>query len=195
MIEQLRQHFAALTKKCISDASRTPSAVILPVYYFRDEYYILFIKRTETVRDHKGQISFPGGRYETPDKTMLHTALRECTEEIGVPADKIDILGELDECATSSSNYIISAYAGLIPYPYDFKIDRDEIDRIIKVPVAVLLDKKYQRANPEILAGQIPPVYRYGNEVIWGATAQILNQFLGIWVDVNSKLKKQSSKP
>lgn len=181
MIEQLKQHLAALDKKCITDPCRTPAAVVLPLFLSHGEYHLLFIKRTETVRDHKGQVSFPGGHYEKRDKTMLNTALRECTEEIGVPADKIDIIGELDECVTSETNYIISTFVALVPYPYDFKLDRREIVRLIEVPVSVLLDEKYQQANPGLFKGYPEPVYRCGNDIIWGATARILYQFLDIW--------------
>jgi len=171
------------------------AAVLVPLVNWDNEWHLLFTRRTDRVETHKSQVSFPGGHYEKRDITMLNTALRECTEEIGVPADKIDIIGELDNCATSETNYNISAFVGLIPYPYDFRLDRREIERLIEVPVRLLLDAEYQQAEPGLLKGHPLPVYRYGNDVIWGATARILTQFLGIWTDINSKIKYQISKP
>lgn len=186
MIEKLRQGLTGLAKRCVIDPSRTPSAVVLPVFLKRGEYHILFVRRTETVKQHKGQISFPGGRYENFDLTLLQTALRETYEEIGIPSDRIIILGELDDYVTLNSNFIVSAFVGQIPYPYDFKIEPNEIARLIMVPIALLLDESYQQEDPELFKGLPKPVYHFGNDIIWGATARILTQFLEVWKTVSN---------
>ena len=99
MKQKLRQALSQRQKRHIADASRVPAAVLLPIYHKQGEYYILFTKRTENVKDHKAQISFPGGAYEEGDGTLVDTALRESAEEIGLKAEVVELLGELDDTA------------------------------------------------------------------------------------------------
>ena len=183
MKQKLRQVLSQREKQHIFDASRIPSAVLLPIYYKQGEYYILFTKRTEKVKDHKGQISFPGGAYEKRDGTLVNTALRECAEEIGLMAEAVEVLGELDDTATTTSNYIISPFVAVIPWPYPFKVDEYEAEEIIEVPISALLDKNSLHHETEIVDGEvtISYFYHYQGRVIWGATARILNQFLDIF--------------
>jgi 8-oxo-dGTP pyrophosphatase MutT (NUDIX family) len=154
-----------------------------------DEYHIIFIQRTEKVRSHKSQISFPGGAYEKIDETMLNTALREAQEEIGLNPGDVDMLGELDDMATTITSYIISPFVGLIPYPYKFKLDEWETEEIIDVPLEVLMDKNNCEEKPELVDGTIVPsyFYHYNKKVIWGATARILNQLLRIISEIINK--------
>jgi 8-oxo-dGTP pyrophosphatase MutT (NUDIX family) len=177
MIDNLRRKLANLNRKSLSDTKLIPSAVILPIYFKNGEYHILFVKRTQTVKDHKGQISFPGGRHETCDKTLLETALRECEEEVGLPKEKLEILGELDECATRRTKYRIATFVSLILYPFEFKPDRCEIERIIEIPVSALIDE-WKTTDAPTTSGV--PEYYYDGERIWGATAIILTQLLEI---------------
>lgn len=163
-----------------------PSAVILPIYYKEGQYYILFIKRTEKVKVHKGQISFPGGTYEERDRTLLNTALRESAEEIGLAPVDIQILGMLDDTPTVTSNYIITPFVAFIPWPYRFTADGEEIEEIIEVPVSALLEDGCMQKETEFEGGEwvTSYTYRYQGRVIWGATARILKQFLGIWAEI-----------
>ncbi len=181
MKERLRQVLSRRQKRHIVDPGQTPAAVLLPIYYKQDEYYILFIKRTEKVAKHKGEISFPGGVYEEEDKTLVATALRECAEEIDLMADEVEILGELDDEVSLTTNYIISTFVALIPWPHQLKVDGEETEEIIEVPISALLDKGCRRQ--EILDGVTVTsyFYNYQGRVIWGATARILNQFLNIF--------------
>jgi len=141
MRQRLKQAISQRQKSHIVDASRVPSAVLIPIYYKQGEYYVLFTKRTEKVKDHKGQISFPGGAYEERDGTLVNAALRECAEEIGLAAEVVEILGELDDFSTIGSGYIISPFAAAIPWPYPLKVDPWEVEEIIEVPISALLDK------------------------------------------------------
>jgi len=186
MQPRLKQALAQRQKSHIVDASRVSSAVLIPIYHKQGEYHVLFTKRTEKVKDHKGQISFPGGAYEEKDETLLNTALRECTEEIGLAAEAVEILGELDDYLTINSGYIMSPFVGVIPWPYPLKIDPMEVEEIIEVPISALLDKSCLRLETDTLDGQVITAYfyHYQREVIWGATARILNQFLDIVAQV-----------
>ncbi len=186
MKQRLKQALSRRQRCRIVDASQIPAAVLVPVYYKQGEYYTLFTKRTETVKDHKGQISFPGGAYEEQDGTLVNTALRECAEEIGLVAEAVELLGELDDFVTTTSGFIISPFVAAIPWPCPLKIDEWEVEEIVEVPLSVLLDKSCLHQETEVIDGQVVTSYSYHHQgrVIWGATARILNQFLDIYTQV-----------
>ncbi len=170
-------------KRHIVDTGRLPSAVLLPLYNKQGQHHILLIKRSEKVKEHKGQISFPGGNRDKEDRTLLATALRECTEEIGLRSEDVDVLGELDDEVTTTSNYIVSPFVAAIPWPYQFQTNEEEVDETIEVPLSALLDKNCLHTDTEILNGKVIDsyTYHYQGRVIWGATARILNRFLDIF--------------
>jgi 8-oxo-dGTP pyrophosphatase MutT (NUDIX family) len=182
--KKLKEALSRRQKRRITDAGKIPSAVLVPIYYKEGQYYILFTQRTEKVKEHKGQISFPGGAYQDGDKTLVDTALRESAEEISLASGEVKILGELDDTVTAVSNYIVTPFVGLIPWPYKFKVDGWETGEIIEVPISVLLDKDSLRQETKIIGGQAVTsyFYHYQDRVIWGATARILHQFLDIFV-------------
>ena len=91
MEQELKQALSRRHKSRIVNTSRISAAILLPMYRKQGEHYLLFTKRTEEVKNHKGQISFPGGAYEEQDGTLANTALRECAEEIGLPAEAIEL--------------------------------------------------------------------------------------------------------
>ena len=186
MEQRLRQALSWGQKQHILDAKLVPSAVLVPIYYKQGQYYILFTKRTERVKEHKGQISFPGGARQKGDRTLIDTALRECAEEIGLGPGEVEVLGELDDTITETSNYIISPFVGLIPWPYQFKVDGWETEEIIEVPISALMDEDCLRKETKIIGGQevTSYFYHYRGRVIWGATARILRQFLDIFARV-----------
>lgn len=182
MIEDIRKTLAARQKMVIVDSSLTDSAVLLPIYQENGKCHIIFTKRTDHLTHHKGQISFPGGGRHDDDKTLLETALRESREEIGLKEADVSILGELDDAATVTSLYRIVPFVGLIPYPYDFKIDRFEVDEVFGLPLEGLLNNANRKEEDLVYGDKLIRVYTYelNGRVIWGATAWILNQFLEI---------------
>ncbi len=186
MKQRLRQALSLRQKRHIVDASRESAAVLLPIYYKQGQYYILFTKRTEKVRKHKGQICFPGGAYQEGDETLVNTALRESAEEISLMADDIELLGELDDTVTGTSGYIVSPFVGFIPWPHTLKVDQREAEEIIEVPISALLDKGCLCEETKIIDSEAVTsfFYHYQGTVIWGATAKILNHFLDIFARV-----------
>ena len=183
MKEKLKQLLTKRQKRHITDAGRISSAVLLPLFVKDGQYYILFIKRTEMVKDHKGQISFPGGQREAGE-ALMDTALRECCEEVGVSPGDVEVLGELDDEITTTSSYIVTPFAGRIPWPYELRKNDYEVDEIIEVPVAALLEDGCLRDDIEFLNGEevASCAYHYEGRIIWGATARILNRFLEIYI-------------
>lgn len=182
MEAELKQILAQRTKRYITDNNRVSSAVLIPVFKHNGQYYIVFIKRTNKVKTHKGQISFPGGMRDKGDKTLLDTALRESVEEIGLRQEDAAIIGELDDEITTTSNYIVTPFIALIPWPYKFTPNKEEVAKIISVPITALLDKANRKPETETLNGKKIESfnYYYQGTKIWGATARILNKLLAI---------------
>ena len=183
MLSRLRKILSERPKLHIVGTDRPPAAVLIPIYQWGDDYYVIFTQRTHTVSTHKGHISFPGGTREKNDASLLDTALRECAEEVGIARATVDILGELDDCRVYFSNYVISPFVGVIPWPYIFTVSETETAEIIQAPISELLDDKCMSEGSEIIDGEPVPAYfyTYRGKMIWGATARILKQFLDIW--------------
>jgi 8-oxo-dGTP pyrophosphatase MutT (NUDIX family) len=179
---ELKDILAARHKQTIDAPARVPSAVLIPLYENQGQYHIVFIRRTRTVKTHKGQISFPGGVREDYDGSLLETALRESREEIGLEPGDVYIIGELDDEITTTSNYIVTPFVAMIPHPYRFITSEDEVDEIIEVPIRLLLYEDCVKEDNEALDGREVPSYsyHYRGHIIWGATARILNKFLDI---------------
>lgn len=183
MKDNIRAILSNRTRRHIPEpAGLTPAAVLMPIYEYEGEYFMVFTKRTDKVQNHKGQISFPGGRYEEADGNLLQTALREAHEEIGLLPGDVDILGELDEEMTVATNFLISPYVAAIPYPYPFEISPDEVQELLKIPISTLLDKRNFHKELTTEGGVIHEGYFYhvGGDVIWGATARILKRFFDL---------------
>ena len=185
MKERIREVLSRRQKLVIlpgNDDQRRRAAVLIPIFSRAGEYHILFTKRTEMVMYHKGQVSFPGGSCDEADSCLCDTALRESFEEIGLRPEDVEILGELDDIVTLTSNYIVSPFVGFIPYPYDFKVCSEEIEEVVEAPISTLLDRCNFREEPRFEDGvhYVSCFYDCGQHVIWGATARILRQFLDL---------------
>ena len=183
MRQKLRQFLQQREKRHMRDTGYIPSAVLVPIYCKDGQYHILFTQRTSNVPYHKGEISFPGGGFDKRDRSLLDTALRESAEEIGLASEDVEILGELDDNITTTSNYVISPFVAFIPYPYPFRVDSKETEQIIEVPIEALMDKSSVTQQTEYLNNQpiVSYSYNYNGKVIHGATARILHHFLDIW--------------
>jgi len=184
--EIIREVLSARPPKCIPDeqSSYIHAAVLFPIFVANGEYKVLFTQRTHKVENHKGQISFPGGGVEEEDGSLEETALREAHEEIGLLNEDVEILGQLDDTTTVVSNFVVHPFVGRIPYPYDFKINPVEVKRIIEVPFRIFLsdDPKYKRDRAEFEGVTYPsPAYLYKGDLIWGATARIIDGFVDVF--------------
>ena len=172
MKQQIEKVLRHRKKKKITGEDLRASAVLIPLFYNQRQYHVLFTERSDEVNFHKGQVCFPGGTQEPSDSGLRQTAIREAEEEIGLRANDVEILGELDDSITLTSNYVISPFVAFIPYPYPFKADGREIREIFPVPLSFLMDEaNFKRDSYE---------YEYEGHIIWGATARILKQFIDL---------------
>ena len=163
----------------IDDPLLTPAGVMVLVFSKNGEYCVLLQKRSIKVDSHKGEISFPGGKRDPEDETLLDTALRETHEEMGIDPRHIEVFGALDQTATTTG-FCTSPFAGTIPYPYEFSPQEEEVAEVLEVPVSSLLDSANRRDEIRVAAGDLEyaPVFAYDGHIIFGATARILQRFL-----------------
>lgn len=176
-------------------------AVLLPLIDIEDETHILFEVRSMNLRSQPGDVCFPGGKVDTVDKTEMHTAIRETSEELGISSTHIYDVIPLD--------YIVSDFGRMI-YPYIGRIknleqitpNRDEVEETFTVPLSYFLNTKPKRyrVNVQVIPEENFPYdliiggenydwrthhidelfYTYGERVIWGLTAKILTHFVSL---------------
>jgi 8-oxo-dGTP pyrophosphatase MutT (NUDIX family) len=151
------------------------AAVLVPVIPGAQGAELLLTLRTDTLKHHPGQISFPGGRRNPGDLSLAHTALRECQEEIGVGSEGVDLLGVLADYETGSG-FRITPVVGLIDTPPALKLNRKEVATTLTVPVEFLMDFRRLEIRHAEDAGRLRAfyAYRYEQHCIWGATAAII---------------------
>jgi 8-oxo-dGTP pyrophosphatase MutT (NUDIX family) len=180
-IDQIGKMLSSRRRRVIEHHPFSHAAVLVPLFQKDGNCHLLFTKRSEEVKYHKGEISFPGGVVDEEDRELINTALREAHEEIGLKESDIQIIGVLDDIVTITE-FIVTPIVGLFPYPYPFKVSEVEIAELIEVPLASLLEKDCFSEREIFRGGQKEFVYayQYGNHIIWGATARILKQFLDL---------------
>jgi 8-oxo-dGTP pyrophosphatase MutT (NUDIX family) len=159
------------------------ASVLIPLFSENGQCNVLFTKRTDRVEHHKGQISFPGGAVDKEDSSIEETALREAYEEIGLLKEDVEILGRIDDTFTVVSDFIVHPFVGRIPYPYDFQLSPHEVAGIISMPLYVFTDKTagYIKDFVEVDGFAYHGTnYQYQGNIIWGATARIMENFVQI---------------
>ena len=152
-----------------------PAGVLIPVIERVAGLSVLLTQRSAELKHHAGQISFPGGRMEKHDRDIVHTALRETHEEVGIPPEAITVVGYLPPMPTVTG-YAVTPVVGLVAGDVALRIDRTEVEYAFEVPLAFLLDRRNERAlEREYRGRRVPTVeFHYEGEQIWGATAHIL---------------------
>jgi 8-oxo-dGTP pyrophosphatase MutT (NUDIX family) len=187
VIDDIRARLASYKPSLIADESLSRAAVLLPLYENDAVTHVLFTRRSELVEHHKGQISFPGGAHDPQDPDLAYTAVRETWEEIGVAMDHVEILGQLDEMITVS-NFLVRPFVGRITElgPYPFVHSEIEVAEILEVPLVHLRDDTNVLAEMRTYQGRemMAYSYRFGDHLIWGATARILKQFLDLVANI-----------
>jgi len=177
----MKKMLSSRKRRVIEHPPFSHAAVLVPLFKKEEECHLLFTKRSDEVKYHKGEISFPGGVVDEEDRELINTALREAHEEIGLKESDIQVIGLLDDIVTITE-FIVTPIVGLFPYPYPFKVSEVEIAELIEVPLSFLLNKECLSERTILRGGQNEVVYayQYGEHIIWGATARILNQFLDL---------------
>ena len=169
--------YRALTK--IIPENRREGAVLILLYKKNGEYYFPLTLRHDYKGTHANQISFPGGKIEKQDATILDAALRETNEEIGVELEKIIYLGELTQIYIPPSNFLVSPFIGLYEGEPLFIKEEKEVKEIIEIPLKSILNEKNVGNTQVSIQGGMKletPYLNLENNVVWGATAAILSE-------------------
>lgn len=163
-------------------AASRPAAVLVPIFLKQGEVMVLLTKRASHIRYHRGHLAFPGGAVDRGDHSPAHTALRESWEEIGLEPQDVTVLGPLDDAMTYVPPFVIYPFVGTIPYPYPYKINTNEVEKIIEVPLAAFLpeDSTADWNYGTLAEEHYFPEFHIRGELIWGTTASIVANFLGI---------------
>jgi 8-oxo-dGTP pyrophosphatase MutT (NUDIX family) len=153
----------------------TAASVLVPIVAHPGGLTVLFTKRTVHLKAHSGQVSFPGGRAEPSDPTPEFTALRESEEEIGLAAEKIEILARLPDYITRTG-FQVTPVVGLLTPPLELVPDPREVEDVFEVPLGFLLDPANHLRQSREINGRTVGYYemRFGERVIWGATAGMI---------------------
>ena len=153
-----------------------PAAVLVPIINRPDGLTILFTQRTAHLRDHAGQISFPGGRVDEADPSRIATALREAQEETGLDPSRVEIIGQLPDYDIPTG-FRVTPVVGWVEPPFELQLDPFEVADVFEVPLQFFLDPANHRRNSDIRNGRTRHFYSmpYGERNIWGATAGMLH--------------------
>src|SRR3954454_20322881 len=154
------------------------AAVLVPLYLDGGELHAVFTKRREDLPRHAGEISFPGGRPDFEGEELRVTALREAEEEIGLPRGDVEVVGALPPTGTFVTNYRIHPFVGVIEPGKEWEIEPREVDVVLELSLPDLI-RGFEMQR--LLRNGVPiktPTYTVDGNLVWGATARILQNLL-----------------
>lgn len=177
----LSDYLGRRERLAIRDREAIACAVLIPLVPLPGDgdYDVVYTLRSEHLPNHKGQVAFPGGK-RSGGEELLETALRESSEEVGIRASDVKVLGCLDDVSTMAGQYVITPWVGLLPPAYVFQANPNEVADIFSVRLSALDDPRYQAHTTKQWGGNDYEisVITAGRHEIWGATHQITRNFL-----------------
>lgn len=181
-VDWLRQRFsrtgvrvAAVRETPLGAEVPVAAAVLVPIVVRPSGLTMLLTQRTAHLRDHAGQVSFPGGRREPGDASPVATALRESSEEVGIEAAQVEILGSLPDYFTGTG-FRVTPVVGVVTPPLNLRLDDFEVAEVFETPLEFLLDAANYRQESLEYAGSKRTYWavHWQEYYIWGATAGML---------------------
>ncbi len=160
------------------------SSVLILFYEKNHEVYLVFIRRPTYDGVHSGQIAFPGGKWEVTDKSLYYTALREAREEIGIELQEVNLCGKLTDLYIPPSNFMVSPFVGIYNKKAHFIPDPLEVKEILEIPFSFFIDVNPVRNITLELTSDLKietPCFDFHGNIIWGATAMIMNELIILW--------------
>ena len=152
------------------------------------ELHLVLTRRSDTLDNHRGQISFPGGSVDPDDESTSHTALREACEEIGVCEEDLRLLGDLTPLYIPPSNYYIHPHVAYLPRRPQFHLQPDEVAELLETPINHFLDDRNISVEDWPLRDNLVavPFYNVCGHKVWGATAMVLAEFAAVLRNVEN---------
>lgn len=175
LVQALESVLESRTFAAQDAAPSTPAAVLAIIHYSAGKPHIILTRRRENLKMHRGEISFPGGRFTQSDLTLLHTALRETEEEVGLSFALNDVAGALQPVRTMTSNHFIVPFVTVQDKIPPLQVAHDEVARVLDAPLVETLatiesDKEHFKFSKTAVK------FTFDGNMIWGATARILKQ-------------------
>ncbi|WP_304830487.1 CoA pyrophosphatase [Candidatus Binatus sp.] len=158
------------------------AAVLVPLFERERELHLIFIRRSDEVASHRGQVAFPGGRVDPVDNALVDTALREAHEEVGLHPTLVEVIGALPLMNTMASGISVAPFVGVIPRDAKLEADRREVAEIFDVPLSALRGPQFRGEYEWGADGRKSkfPAILYGGQTIWGLTLRITMNLLDI---------------
>ena len=155
-----------------------PAGVLIPIIDHADGVTVLLTQRSAKLRNHAGQVSFPGGSMESVDADITETALRETHEEVGIKPQQVDVVGYLPPMLTVTG-FAVTPIVGLVTPGFTLRLDQSEVALAFEVPLSFFMDENNQESSERDIRGVTVPIveFHYADQLIWGATANILVEF------------------
>ena len=156
------------------------AAVLVPLLHREGELHVLYTRRSDRLASHRGEVAFPGGRFDRRDPHLLAAALREAYEEVGIEPQAVDVLGSFEGRRTHSTNIMVTPFVGMVHGTPDLRPDPKEVAEIFQVPLSALADPRHRGAHQRHgngAASQRPAIF-YQRQVIWGLTYELTMRFL-----------------
>lgn len=163
----------------VIESQNPKKAGVLALFYpIKETPYLVLMKRNTYPGVHSGQISLPGGRVEEEDENWIATALRETEEEVGVPRNMVEVLGEITRVYIPPSNFLVQPVIGFTSVRPDFVPHEQEVDELLEIPVSAFCDPQNLRTTQVEARGftmQVP-AYHIDKNIVWGATAMMISE-------------------
>ena len=151
-------------------------AVLIPLYFHEGELSVVLMKRPSYKGTHSGQVSFPGGKHEEADPDLQFTALRESHEEVGLPSDSVEVLGQLTDLYIPPSNFLVHPFVGFVRELPELVPDNHEVESILQPSISHFVNHDVREKDIRITEhfSLRAPYYEVEGHTVWGATAMIL---------------------
>lgn len=184
MLTQLRQRLQCHQPR--NFPSDRPKASVLIALTNRPDPQVILTRRASGLSSHAGEVAFPGGKQDASDRDLIHTALREAEEEIGLLPEQVDILAPLGQ-VMSKHQLQVTPWVGIIPDQVQLLANPAELDAIFRVPLSFFLQDQRHHTDAIHFKGKTHyvPAYEYQGHIIWGLTAYMLVELLNIGFDAN----------
>ncbi len=184
-IEQIRLQLVGIepaSREALANRNNA-AAVLVPLFERERELHLIYIRRSDEVASHRGQVAFPGGRVDPVDNTLIDTALREAHEEVGLHPALVEILGPLPLMNAVASGISVAPFVGFIRGEPKLEAERREVADIFDVPLSALRSPQfrgeYEWGTADRAKSKFPAIL-YGGQTIWGLTLRITMNLLDI---------------
>lgn len=198
-IPNIRKYLESLRSKLArADTVRAPAAgserraaaVLLPLVERQGELHILYTRRSDRLASHRGQVAFPGGRFDRRDPDLLAAALRETHEEVGIEPHHVEVLGSFEGQRTHSTDIMVTPFVGMVKGSPELRPDPKEVAEIFHVPLSALRDRRYRSyyrwQNTGVTTRH--PAIVYEGQTIWGLTYALTLRFLAVADDARQRI-------